>query len=96
MRAIQVTQIGGPEVLEWVELADPAPGPGQLVIDVDTAGVNFIDTYQRTGVYDRPLPFTPDLEIAGVVSAAADDVEGSRLEIVSSPSRPTAVTPKSR
>ena len=76
MRAIQVTQIGGPEVLEWVELADPAPGPGQLVIDVDTAGVNFIDTYQRTGVYDRPLPFTPDLEIAGVVSAAANDVEG--------------------
>lgn len=49
MRAIQVTEAGGPEVLKIADLPDPEPGPGEILVDVAAAGVNFIDTYQRSG-----------------------------------------------
>ena len=65
--AIRMQETGGPEVLEWVEIEDPTPGPGEVAVDVRAAGVNFIDTYHRSGLYPVPLPFTPGSEGAGIV-----------------------------
>ncbi|MGL6235151.1 MAG: quinone oxidoreductase family protein [Segniliparus sp.] len=73
MRAIQVTKTGGPEVLELVEAATPEPGAGQVLIKVEAVGVNFIDTYQRSGAYQIPLPFTLGNEGAGTVAAVGPD-----------------------
>jgi NADPH2:quinone reductase len=69
MRAIQISTTGGPEVLTPTELPDPEPGPGELLVDVAAAGVNFIDIYQRNGTYPMPLPYVPGLEGAGRVLA---------------------------
>jgi len=69
VRAIQITSTGGPDVLVAVELPDPEPGPGALLVDVDAAGVNFIDTYKRRGVYPVDLPFVPGEEGVGRVAA---------------------------
>ena len=76
MHTIRVTAPGGPDVLEWVEAEDPTPGPGDLVVDVDAAGLNYIDTYHRSGLYPMPLPFTPGVEGAGVVAAVGEGVDG--------------------
>ncbi|WP_345038804.1 quinone oxidoreductase [Georgenia daeguensis] len=76
MRAIHATQAGGPEVLSTVELPDPQPGPGEVLAEVAAAGVNFIDTYQRGGVYPMPFPHVPGAEGAGTVIAVGDGVEG--------------------
>ena len=65
MRAIQITEAGGPEVLIPAELPDPTPGPGELLVEVAVAGVNYIDTYQRQGIYPMKLPFVPGMEGAG-------------------------------
>jgi NADPH2:quinone reductase len=73
MQGIRVAQLGGPEVLEWATLDDPVPGPSEVVVDVAAAGVNYIDTYQRTGLYPMELPFTPGREGAGVVAAVGSD-----------------------
>lgn len=75
MRAIVMNETGGPEVLKLrddVELGEP--GPGQLKVKVDAAGVNFIDTYQRSGIYPVKLPYTPGLEGAGRVLAVGEGV----------------------
>jgi NADPH:quinone reductase len=69
VRAIRITATGGPEVLTPVDLPDPHPGPGELLVDVVAAGVNYIDTYQRRGVYAVDLPFVPGLEGMGRVLA---------------------------
>ncbi len=74
MQAIRVASAGGPEVLEWAETEVPEPGPGQVLVRVVAAGVNFIDTYQRGGLYPMDLPFTPGLEGAGFVESRASDV----------------------
>jgi NADPH:quinone reductase len=76
MHAMQVAEHGGPEVMHWVELDDPQPGPGQLLVNLEAAGLNFIDTYMRSGLYPRPLPFVPGNEGAGVVAAVGSDVPG--------------------
>lgn len=76
MRAIQVTATGGPETLVPADLPDPAPGPGELLVRVAAAGVNFIDTYRRSGVYPWPLPHVPGDEGAGAVAAVGADVAG--------------------
>ncbi|TDD01930.1 quinone oxidoreductase [Saccharopolyspora terrae] len=76
MRAIRVATNGGPEVLELGEVEVPEPGPGQLLVDVAAAGVNFIDTYQRSGLYSMQLPFTPGSEGAGEIVAVGQDVDG--------------------
>jgi NADPH2:quinone reductase len=73
---IRVTQLGGPEVLEWVEMDDPEPGPTDLVVELGAAGLNFIDTYQRSGLYPMTLPFTPGSEGAGTVRAVGAEVDG--------------------
>ncbi len=75
MRAIQITETGGPRVLTPVELPDPAPGPGEVLVEVAAAGVNYIDTYQREGVYPVPLPCVPGLEGAGRVVALGPGVD---------------------
>ena len=67
MKAILVTEHGGPEVFEYTEIADPVPGEGQLLIDVDYAGVNYIDTYFRSGTYASEPPYVPGTEGCGRV-----------------------------
>ncbi|MEV0702146.1 quinone oxidoreductase [Saccharopolyspora sp. NPDC050389] len=76
MRAIRVAANGGPEVLEYSEAELSDPQPGQLLVEVAAAGVNFIDTYQRSGIYSMKLPFTPGSEGAGKVVAVGPDVTG--------------------
>jgi NADPH:quinone reductase len=67
MKAIRVHEAGGPEVLAFEEIAAPTPGPGELLIDVEAVGVNFIEIYQRAGAYPMARPYTPGAEAAGVV-----------------------------
>jgi NADPH2:quinone reductase len=74
MHAIVARRAGGPEVLELDETARPVPGPGQLLIKVAAAGVNFIDTYKRSGVYKVAYPFTPGSEASGTVEEVGDGV----------------------
>jgi NADPH2:quinone reductase len=78
MKAIRVESFGGPEVLRLGEVPDPQAGPGQLLVRVEAAGVNFIDVYHRTGLYPNPLPLVPGQEGAGVVEAVGPGVEGFR------------------
>lgn len=70
MRAVQQLAFGGPEVLELAELPDPAAGPGELLVEVELAGVNFADTHQRRNEYlaEAELPFVPGSEVAGTVA----------------------------
>jgi NADPH2:quinone reductase len=74
--AIVARQAGGPEVLTYEEIEQPVPGPNQLLVKVGAAGVNFIDTYKRSGTYKVPFPFTPGSEAAGTVEAVGDGVTG--------------------
>lgn len=73
--SIRVHKNGGPEVLEWEEVDVTDPGPGQLKIRQEAAGLNFIDVYHRTGLYKQDMPFTPGVEGAGIVDAVGDGVE---------------------
>lgn len=75
MRAIRIHDFGGPERLGVEDLPLPEPGPGQVRLRVEAAGLNFIDTYQRSGLYRISLPATLGLEAAGVVTAVGPDVE---------------------
>lgn len=75
MRAVQIKETGGPDVMEVVEVSAPDPGPGEVRIEVGAAGVNFIDTYHRSGVYPVDLPMTLGKEVAGTVTAVGDGVE---------------------
>lgn len=75
MHAIRVHETGGPEVLRYEAVERPAPGPGQALVRVEAAGVNFIDIYQRSGLYRLPRPFTLGQEGAGVVEEVAPGVE---------------------
>jgi len=74
VRAIQASAAGGPDVLELVELPDPTPGPDEVLVRVAAAGVNFIDTYRRTGHYPAPFPHVVGSEGAGEVVAIGTDV----------------------
>ena len=74
MKAIRVSEHGGPEVLRYEEVPKPSPGPDQALIKLEAIGVNFIDTYHRTGLYPVSLPFIPGLEGAGVVEAVGENV----------------------
>jgi len=76
MRAVVVQETGGPEVLMTVDRPSPQAGPGDLVVDVAAAGVNFIDVYYRTGAYPIQTPFIVGSEGAGVVSAIGSGVSG--------------------
>src|SRR3982750_3837041 len=74
--AIKLTRTGGPEVLETAEVDVRAPQAGELLVDVAAAGVNYIDTYQRQGIYPMELPVVLGLEGAGTVVEAGPDAGG--------------------
>jgi NADPH:quinone reductase len=74
MKAIQIAKHGGPEVLTYTDVPDPAPGTGEVVVRLAAAGVNFIDTYHRTGLYPIELPRILGLEGAGTVESIGDGV----------------------
>jgi NADPH2:quinone reductase len=75
MRAIQVHQFGEPEVLQYEEIPDPTPGPGQVVIKVHAIGVNPVETYIRAGKYGpRQFPFIPGTDAAGTIQATGSGV----------------------
>jgi len=73
-KAIVVPKAGGPEILRYEDVDLPVPGPNELLVKVAAAGVNFIDTYQRSGVYAMKYPFIPGSEAAGTVVQAGRDV----------------------
>ena len=74
MKAIRVHEFGGVQVLRYEDVAVPEPGRGEARVKVQAIGVNFIDVYQRIGLYKPPLPFTEGQEAAGVVDAVGADV----------------------
>lgn len=76
MHSIQIDEPGGPEVLQWQETNHLEAGPGRLLVSVVAAGVNYIDTYHRRGIYPLPLPFVPGLEGSGIVDAIGPEVAG--------------------
>ncbi len=87
--AIRVHRHGGPEVLTWEEVPVGEPGPGEIRVRHRFIGVNFVDTYQRSGLYKVPLPFTPGSEGAGVVEAVGPGVTdlavGDRIAYATGP-----------
>lgn len=74
MHAIEVGETGGPEVLRYVERPQPSPGPGEVLIQAEAIGVNYIDTYFRSGAYPRQVPFVLGNEVAGTVAVVGDGV----------------------
>src|SRR5437763_15316229 len=78
MRAVVVSEIGGPDVLTVADREAARPGPGQLLVDIAAAGVNFMDIYQREGrpPYGGALPYVPGAEGAGTVAAVGEGVTG--------------------
>ena len=74
MRAVVVNAFGGPEVFDFVELEAPVAEPGHVIVDVSVSGLNFVDVYQRSGLYPMPLPYRPGVEGVGVVAAVGDGV----------------------
>jgi len=76
MKAIQIQQTGGPEVLTYTDVPIPTPGPGEVLVKVHASGVNFIDIYYREGRYKTALPFIDGQEAAGIVQATGPGVTG--------------------
>ncbi len=74
MQAIRVHEVGGPEALRYETVPDPKPGPKEALVELKAVGVNFIDIYQRTGLYPMALPFVPGSEASGVVAEVGPDV----------------------
>jgi NADPH:quinone reductase len=81
MRAVQVQTLGSPRDLAYVDVVLPAPVKGEIALDVYAAGVNFPDALMMQGLYQTkpPLPFTLGVEVAGIVTAVGDDVQGVRV-----------------
>ena len=74
MKAIRIKTVGGPEVLTLEDVPEPKPGPGQAVVKLEAAGLNYIDIYYRTGLYKAELPLTLGLEGGGVVTEVGPNV----------------------
>jgi NADPH2:quinone reductase len=89
MKAVRVNEYGGPEALSYEEVKKPVPGSNEVLVKIAAAGVNYIDTYQRSGLYQVPLPLTLGLEAAGVVEELGDGVtkynKGDRVAYTSVP-----------
>ena len=107
MKAIRVRASGGPDVLRIDEIADPIPGPGEALVRIEAVGVNFIEVYQRVGLYSMPLPFTPGGEGAGTVvgigpgvtavragdRVASHELRGAYAELATAPAERLVVLP---
>ena len=76
MKAIQFTQTGGPEVLRLTDLPTPSPKAGEVLVRLGAIGINYIDTYHRTGLYPVPLPYVPGSEGAGTIEQVGEGVTG--------------------
>jgi NADPH2:quinone reductase len=76
MKAIQITQVGGPEKLTLVDTDRPEPAVGEVLVKIESAGLNFIDTYQREGLYQITLPYILGMEGAGTVEKVGPNVVG--------------------
>ncbi|GAA4285035.1 quinone oxidoreductase [Brevibacterium daeguense] len=76
IHAVQATRAGGPEVLEYAEVPEPSAGAGELLVAVGAAGINFIDTYRRSGAYPMEYPHVVGVEGSGVVEAIGEGVTG--------------------
>jgi NADPH2:quinone reductase len=74
MNAIHAHRTGGPDVLQFEQIADPKPGPGEVVVKLEAIGLNYIEVYQRTGLYPLATPFVPGREGAGIVTAVGQGV----------------------
>ncbi len=79
MRAIRVHETGGPEVMQYETVPDPAPAAGEALVKMEFIGVNFIEIYYRKGLYKSPLPFIPGTEGAGTVVAVGDGVTAVKV-----------------
>ena len=79
MKAIVIERTGGPEVLQYRDVPEPTPAPGQIRVRQDAIGVNYIDIYHRSGLYPVQLPHIPGGEGAGVVEAVGEGVRGFRV-----------------
>ena len=79
MRAIRVHQYGGPDAMRLDELPTPTPGAGQALVRIEAAGVNYVDVYQRSGLYQGELPLRLGLEAAGVVEVVGPDVTSAKV-----------------
>ena len=79
MHAIEVAETGGPEVLTYVEKPKPSPAAGEVLIKAEAIGVNFLDTYFRSGQYPREVPFIVGSEVCGTVEALGDDVAALKV-----------------
>ncbi len=79
MHAVEVAETGGPEVLRYVDRPIPTPGPRDVLIRADAIGVNYIDTYFRSGLYPRATPFVLGQEVCGTVAALGDDVAAIKI-----------------
>ncbi len=102
MKAVQITEFGGPEVMKYQDLPDPTPGDGQALLEIQAVGVNFTDTYSRSGVNPPSLPWVVGVEGAGVVRGVGSGVtevkEGDSVVYCSIPGSyaEQAVVPASR
>ena len=89
VQAIRIQQPGGPEAMQWQEIDLPGPGPGQARVRHTAVGLNYIDTYHRSGLYALPLPSGIGMEGAGIVEAVGPDVkdlaEGDRVAYAAGP-----------
>jgi NADPH2:quinone reductase len=108
VRAVRLEAHGGPEVLVAAEVPDPEPGPGEVLVALAAAGVNYIDTYMRSGLYSTPLPLVPGVEGAGTVRAvgpgvntvavgdrvAFSDAVGSYAELIVVPAEKLVAVPE--
>ncbi len=79
MKAIQVSQVGGPEVLSLVDLPIPEPKSNEAVVQIKAAGVNFVDVYFREGRYPAQLPFVVGMEASGVITAVGSEVKSVKI-----------------
>ncbi|MDH3603932.1 MAG: alcohol dehydrogenase catalytic domain-containing protein, partial [Candidatus Tectomicrobia bacterium] len=76
MKAVRIHEFGGPEVMQYEEVPTPTPGAGQVLVKLAASGLNFIDVYQRTGLYPNDLPYGLGLEGSGTVAAVGSEVSG--------------------
>ena len=82
MQRVTVRAFGGPEQLNVATMTEaPRPGRGQVLVDVEAAGVNYLDVYQRKGLSPVPLPFTPGLEGVGHIREIGEGVQANNLSV---------------